>query len=191
MIPHAAYTHSIKPSNNNSWVLSDGFAELRAYFSHETGLLTPVNTCKISAARAYGGGCFAPPRSPEAYPGRHYHPRSLLQAQSLPRVSSRACSPPATPESRTEHAATSHISSALTSPPCASLLCRAHHVGLLCLPTGADEDNSQYPSQHSGPRNHVVSLICSVLSHCGAQRALPASSRVWSRGASWQAMDRQ
>ena len=39
VIPLAAYTHSIKPSDNNS----RGFCRLglRAYFSHEIGLLTP------------------------------------------------------------------------------------------------------------------------------------------------------
>ena len=82
--PLAAYTHSIKSSDNHSRVLLVGFAERRAYFSHETGLLAPKHLTNFRCAGLRGGGCFAPHRRPEAYPGRHYHPRYFRKRSRCP-----------------------------------------------------------------------------------------------------------
>ena len=60
VISLAAYTHSIKSSDNNSRFLSAGFAECSAYFSHETGLLTPKHLQNFRCAGLRGGGASHP-----------------------------------------------------------------------------------------------------------------------------------
>ena len=113
----------------------------------------------------------APGRRPLAHLSPQQRPpytRRLLRP-SLPPLglSSRACYPPATPEARAEHAATSHRSFGPGSPPLCCLLCRARHIGLLCLPAGADEDNSQIrantAARNQRPMSSPLYARCSAI----------------------------